>query len=137
MTKAIDRRDFLRMGSAALAAQWTLVVLCPEPTVIAGQAFTTGVIERKSFEHVLPNTYVDYSMKFSGIDKVHAILGGFRLFPADDDYLRQTVAEIKAINPDVLIPMHCSGPGLIAALRNSMPDQLVPSTTGTEYVFGV
>jgi len=35
----------------------------PEPTVIAGQAFTTGVIERKSFERVLPNTYVDYSMK--------------------------------------------------------------------------
>jgi 7,8-dihydropterin-6-yl-methyl-4-(beta-D-ribofuranosyl)aminobenzene 5'-phosphate synthase len=183
----LDRRE--------LAAAKVRVVLCPEPTVIAGQAFTTGVIERKSFEHVLPNTYVDYSikeglgcnipsaaekaegkpapdlhlnehatcyrlrdrglivisscghsgivnttrqaMKVSGVDRVHAILGGFHLFPANEDYLGQTVAELKAINPDVLIPMHCSGPGLIASLRNSMPDQLVPSTTGTEYVFGV
>jgi 7,8-dihydropterin-6-yl-methyl-4-(beta-D-ribofuranosyl)aminobenzene 5'-phosphate synthase len=75
-------------------------------------------------------------MKVSGIDKVHAILGGFHLFSANEDYPRQTVAELKAINPDVLIPMHCSGPGLIASLRNSMPDQLVPSTTGTEYIFG-
>jgi hypothetical protein len=33
--------------------------------------------------------------------------------------------------------MHCSGPGLAAALRNQMPDQFVPSTNGTEYVFGV
>jgi 7,8-dihydropterin-6-yl-methyl-4-(beta-D-ribofuranosyl)aminobenzene 5'-phosphate synthase len=183
----LDRRE--------LAAAKVRVVLCPEPTVIAGQAFTTGVIERRSFERVLPNTFVDYTMKdgvgcdipaaaekaggkpvpdqhlnehatcynlkdrglvvisscghsgivnttrqamkVAGIDKVHAILGGFHLFPADDDYLRQTVVELKAINPDVLIPMHCSGPGLAAALRNQMPDQFVPSTNGTEYVFGV
>jgi hypothetical protein len=76
------------------------------------------------------------AMKVAGLDKVHAILGGFHLFPANEDYLSQTVAELKANNPDVLIPMHCSGPGLIASLRNSMPDQLVRSTTGTEYVFG-
>jgi 7,8-dihydropterin-6-yl-methyl-4-(beta-D-ribofuranosyl)aminobenzene 5'-phosphate synthase len=182
----LDRRE--------LAAAKVRVVLCPEPTVIAGQAFTTGVIERKSFERVLPNTYVDYSisdglgcdipaaaekaqgkpvpdqhlnehatcyhlkdrglvvisscghsgivnstrqaMKVSGVDKVHAILGGFHLFPADDDYLRQTIAELRLINPDVVIPMHCSGPGLVAALRAQMPDQLVPSTNGTEYMFG-
>jgi 7,8-dihydropterin-6-yl-methyl-4-(beta-D-ribofuranosyl)aminobenzene 5'-phosphate synthase len=183
----LDRRE--------LAAMNVHVVLCPEPTVIAGQALTTGVIERKSFEHVLPNTYVDYAMKdglgcnipaaaekaqgkpvpdlhlnehatcyhlkdrglivisscghsgivnttrqaikVSGVAKVHAILGGFHLFPADDDYVRQTVVELKAINPDVVIPMHCSGPALVASLRNLMPGQLVPSTNGTEYVFGV
>jgi 7,8-dihydropterin-6-yl-methyl-4-(beta-D-ribofuranosyl)aminobenzene 5'-phosphate synthase len=182
----LDRRE--------LAAANVRVVLCPEPTVIAGQAFTTGVIERKSFEHVLPNTSVDYSMKdglgcdipaaaekaqgkpvpdlhlnehatcynlkdrglvvisscghsgivnstrqamkVSGVDKVHAILGGFHLFPADEDYIKQTVAELKVINPDVLIPMHCSGPALAASLRSLMPDQFVPSTNGTEYVFG-
>jgi 7,8-dihydropterin-6-yl-methyl-4-(beta-D-ribofuranosyl)aminobenzene 5'-phosphate synthase len=75
-------------------------------------------------------------MKVSGVDKVHAIVGGFHLFPADDAYLKQTVAELKALNPDVLIPMHCSGPGLLTALRSLMPDQLVPSTTGTEFTFG-
>ena len=184
---ALDRRQ--------LAAANVRVVLCPEPTVIAGQAFTTGIIERKSFEHVLPNTYVDYSMKdglgcdipvaaekaqgkpvpdlhlnehatcyhlrdrglvvisscghagivnstrqamkVSGVEKVHAILGGFHLFPADEDYIKQTVVELKTINPDVVIPMHCSGPALLASLRSLMPDQVVPSTNGTEYVFGV
>jgi 7,8-dihydropterin-6-yl-methyl-4-(beta-D-ribofuranosyl)aminobenzene 5'-phosphate synthase len=182
----LDRRE--------LATAKVRVVLCPEPTVIGGQAFTTGVIERRSFERVFPNTFVEYSMKdgvgcdipaaaekaagkpvpdqhlnehatcynlrgrglvvisscghsgivnatrqamkVAGVDKVHAILGGFHLFPADEEYLRQTIVELKAINPDVLIPMHCSGPGLAVALRNQMPDQFVPSTNGTEYVFG-
>jgi len=152
------------------------------------------VIERKSFERVLPNTLVVYgvkdglgcdipaavertqgkpvpdehlnehatcfhlkdrglivisscghtgivnstrqAMKVSGVDKVHAILGGFHLFPADEAYLKQTVAELKALNPDVLIPMHCSGPGLVTALRSLMPEQLVPSTNGSEFTFG-
>jgi 7,8-dihydropterin-6-yl-methyl-4-(beta-D-ribofuranosyl)aminobenzene 5'-phosphate synthase len=75
-------------------------------------------------------------MKVSGIDKVHAIIGGFHLFPADEAYLKQTVAELAKLNPDVLIPMHCSGPGLLASLRSLMPERVVPSTTGTEFTFG-
>jgi 7,8-dihydropterin-6-yl-methyl-4-(beta-D-ribofuranosyl)aminobenzene 5'-phosphate synthase len=186
--------DFGVLDRRELEALKVRVVLCPTPTVIGGQAFTTGVIERKSFERVLPNTLVDYSikdglgcdipsaaakaqgkpvpdehlnehatcfnlkdrglivisscghagivnstrqaMKVSGVQKVHAIVGGFHLFPADDAYLKQTVAELNALQPDVVIPMHCSGPGLLSALRTLMPDRLVPSTTGTEFTFG-
>ena len=75
-------------------------------------------------------------MEVSGVKKLHAALGGFHLFPAPDDYLRQTVAELKALDPDVLIPMHCSGPSLVALLRSDMADRVLTSTTGTEYIFG-
>jgi 7,8-dihydropterin-6-yl-methyl-4-(beta-D-ribofuranosyl)aminobenzene 5'-phosphate synthase len=183
---ALDRRE--------LAALKVKVVTCPTPTVIDSQAFTTGFIERTSFERVLPNTMVEYvprdgvgcdipdaaaraqgkpvpdehlaehatcfnlkdrglvvisscghrgivnsvrqAIKVSGVTKVHAVMGGFHLFPADDAYLKQTVVELQAFKPDVLIPMHCSGPGLVAALRELMPGQLVPSTSGTEFTFG-
>ena len=186
--------DFGVLDRRELTALKVRVVLCPSPTVIADQAFTTGVIERTSFERVLPNTLVEYgmkdglgcsipaaeaktlgkpvpdehlnehatcfhlkdrglivisscghagivnstrqAMKVSGIDKVHAIVGGFHLFPADDAYLKQTAAELGKLNPDVLIPMHCSGPGLLASLKTMMPDRVVPSTTGTEFTFG-
>ena len=182
----LDRNDLKRLSVA-----WTTA---EEPRLIGDHAFSTGRIERASFEKVLPNTFVDYSIKdglgcdipaaaaqaqgkpvpdqhlnehatcfnlkdrglvvisscghvgivnsvrqaikVSGVDKVHAIVGGFHLFPADDAYLQQTVAELGRINPDVLIPMHCSGPGLMASLRSAMPRQLVPSTTGTEFTFG-
>ncbi len=76
------------------------------------------------------------AMEVSGVKKVHAALGGFHLFPAPDDYLRNTVEAMQKLDPDVIIPMHCSGPGLIAILRSEVSDKVVTSTTGTEFVFG-
>jgi len=76
------------------------------------------------------------AMDASGVNKLHAVLGGVHLFPANDEYLQRSVAELKALNPDVVIPMHCSGPGFVTALREQMPDRLLTSTTGTEFTFG-
>src|SRR6266849_2820388 len=76
------------------------------------------------------------AMEVSGVGKLHAVLGGVHLFPASDEYLQRSVAELKALNPDVVIPMHCSGPGFVTAVREQMPDRLVTSTTSTEFLFG-
>ena len=183
----LDRRE--------LEALKVKVVKCEQPTVILGHAFTTGTIERKTFERVLPNTQVSYrqdtngvgcsmptedakangqfvqdqhvnehatcfnvkgrglvvisscghagivntvrqAIAVSGEKDVHAVMGGFHLFPAPDDYVAQTVAELKSLGPDVIIPLHCSGPNMAEALRRMMPDQYLPSTTGTEFTFG-
>jgi 7,8-dihydropterin-6-yl-methyl-4-(beta-D-ribofuranosyl)aminobenzene 5'-phosphate synthase len=182
----LDRRE--------LEALKVKLVYCEQPTVVQGHAFTTGIIKRRSFERVLPNTLVEYSkkdglgcdipeanakaqgkfvpdehlhehgtafnlkdrglvvisscghagivntvqqaMEVSGVSKVHAILGGFHLFPAPDDYLVRTVNELKALNPDVVVPLHCSGPGFVTAMREILADRLVTSTTGTEFQFG-
>lgn len=75
------------------------------------------------------------AMRVSGIDKVHAVLGGFHLAPHPIEYQRQTLAELKAINPDFLIPMHCSGETFIAMVQQEMPDKFIRSSTGTRFVF--
>ena len=64
------------------------------------------------------------------------LIGGFHLAIVDDDYLKQSIAELKALNPDVVIPMHCSGTNFIQAMREQMPDRLALSTTGTEFLLG-
>ena len=46
------------------------------------------------------------------------------------DYLNQVIAEIKALDPDVIIPMHCSGDNFIRAVREQMPDKLLVPSTG-------
>ncbi len=76
------------------------------------------------------------AMKVSGVDKVHAILGGFHLAPHTADYQRQTLTELKAINPDFLIPMHCSGETFISMVQQDMPDRFIRSSTGTRFTFG-
>ena len=71
----------------------------------------------------------------SGVQKVHAVLGGFHLGPAQQAYANQTVAELKTINPDAVIPMHCSGNAFIKAMQEQMPDKLLLSTTGSRVTF--
>ncbi len=75
------------------------------------------------------------AMKVAGTDKVHAIVGGFHLMPMPADYVKATVAELKAINPDVLVPMHCSGNAFYEAAKQEMPGRVPLSSTGTRFTF--
>ena len=63
-----------------------------------------GLIVISSCGHVGIVNSVRQAMEVSGIDKVHAIMGGFHLGPAPADYLTQVVSEIGKLNPDVVIP---------------------------------
>jgi len=74
-------------------------------------------------------------MKVSGISKVHAVIGGFHLMPMPTDYLRSTMAALKEINPDYLIPMHCSGTQFYEIAKQELPGRVPLSSTGTRYIF--
>ena len=72
----------------------------------------------------------------SGIQKVHAIVGGFHLAPAPDEVVAKTVAAFKDIAPDYIVPMHCTGMNTIMAVHAAMPRTLVMPSTGTRVIFG-
>ncbi len=76
------------------------------------------------------------AMKVSGISKIHAIVGGFHLAPMPADYVRQTVVALKELDPDVVVPMHCSGPAFYEIAKQEMPGRVLLSSTGTRFVFG-
>ena len=46
------------------------------------------------------------------------------------------IGEIRKLQPDVLIPMHCSGQNFIDEAKLQMPANLLLSTTGSHIVFG-
>jgi 7,8-dihydropterin-6-yl-methyl-4-(beta-D-ribofuranosyl)aminobenzene 5'-phosphate synthase len=95
-----------------------------------------GLVVISSCGHVGIVNSVRQAQDVSGVQKVHAIVGGFHLGPAPKDYLDKVVAEIKKLEPDVVIPMHCSGNNFIQATREQMPDQLIVTTTGSRITFG-
>jgi 7,8-dihydropterin-6-yl-methyl-4-(beta-D-ribofuranosyl)aminobenzene 5'-phosphate synthase len=96
-----------------------------------------GLVVISSCGHAGIINSIRAAMEASGVKKLHALVGGFHLAPAEDDYLRRSVAELKALNPDVVIPMHCSGINFIQAMREQMPDRLAMSTTGSIFTLGV
>jgi 7,8-dihydropterin-6-yl-methyl-4-(beta-D-ribofuranosyl)aminobenzene 5'-phosphate synthase len=71
-----------------------------------------------------------------GIEKVHAVVGGFHLAPAPDEVVAKTVAAFKAINPDYILPAHCSGLNTIMVVHRELPAKLIMPSTGTRVVFG-
>ena len=78
---------------------------------------------------------VKHAQKMTGIEKIHAILGGFHLTGAKPDMIQRTVADVKSIKPDYIAPMHCTGHEAIATFEKEMPDQFILNTAGTKYLF--
>lgn len=73
----------------------------------------------------------------SGIEKVHAVVGGFHLLPPQTrEQAMETLALMQAINPDYVIPGHCTGETFIAAALEAMPQKVIRSIVGTRYIFG-
>jgi 7,8-dihydropterin-6-yl-methyl-4-(beta-D-ribofuranosyl)aminobenzene 5'-phosphate synthase len=187
--------DFGYLDRRALAARNVSVVLCENPTVIGGHAFTTGQIKRQTDEKILPNTFeqfgitdglgcdashytpaelagktvpdehyhehstvfnvkdrglvvisscshrgvvnaVKQAQEVSGVQKVHALIGGFHLGPAPLDYTKHIVSEIVELKPDIVVPMHCSGQNFIEAMQEIAPDRLFIGSTGAQLTFG-
>jgi 7,8-dihydropterin-6-yl-methyl-4-(beta-D-ribofuranosyl)aminobenzene 5'-phosphate synthase len=95
-----------------------------------------GLVVISSCGHVGIVNSVRQAQEVSGVQKVHAIVGGFHLGPAPADYLNQVVAEVKKLQPDAVIPMHCSGANFIQTVREQMPDKLVLATIGSRILFG-
>jgi 7,8-dihydropterin-6-yl-methyl-4-(beta-D-ribofuranosyl)aminobenzene 5'-phosphate synthase len=71
----------------------------------------------------------------SGVMKVHAVIGGFHLAPYSADYVRQTIAALKEMDVDYVIPLHCSGEVFYELAKSELPTKLLRSYTGTRFVF--
>ena len=73
----------------------------------------------------------------SGVTRIHAIVGGFHLVPPQTrEQALATVEMMRAIDPDYIIPGHCTGEVFIAAAQAAMPDKVIRSIIGTRYLFG-
>jgi 7,8-dihydropterin-6-yl-methyl-4-(beta-D-ribofuranosyl)aminobenzene 5'-phosphate synthase len=79
---------------------------------------------------------VKQAQKAARIDAVHAVLGGFHLTgPVFDPIIEPTIEEMKKINPEYVVPMHCTGRKATNHFAKEMPKQFLLNTVGTTYVF--
>jgi 7,8-dihydropterin-6-yl-methyl-4-(beta-D-ribofuranosyl)aminobenzene 5'-phosphate synthase len=95
-----------------------------------------GLVILTSCSHRGVVNIVKRAQTASGERRVHAIVGGFHLAPQKEDYVRETVAALKEIDPDYIIPMHCTGDVFYDLAKVEMPGKLVRSYTGTRFIFG-
>ena len=81
------------------------------------------------------NTVI-HAIDVTGINKIHVVMGGFHLSgPLFEGIIDRTTQELKKMNPDYVIPMHCTGRKAIMAMEKQMPDKFILNMAGTKLTF--
>jgi 7,8-dihydropterin-6-yl-methyl-4-(beta-D-ribofuranosyl)aminobenzene 5'-phosphate synthase len=95
-----------------------------------------GLVVLSGCAHVgIVNTVIR-AKEMTGVEHIHAVIGGFHLVNAREETVEATVADIKAMEPDYIIPTHCTGFEAMMRFREEMPGQFLLNTAGTTYTFG-
>ena len=109
----------------------------PEEHALCYVVRDRGLVVVSSCGHIGIVNTVKTAMAVTGIDKLHAVVGGFHLAASKQDYIDHTVDLLAELDPDVVLPMHCTGRDFIETMRRRMPDKLVGANLGSRYTFGV
>jgi 7,8-dihydropterin-6-yl-methyl-4-(beta-D-ribofuranosyl)aminobenzene 5'-phosphate synthase len=95
-----------------------------------------GLVVIASCSHRGVLNSVRRAQAITGIKKVHAVVGGFHLVtPRTDDEARRTVAEFVKMDPNYIIPMHCTGEVFVAEALRAMPGKVFRPYVGNRFTF--
>lgn len=78
---------------------------------------------------------VMHAQAITGIDRIHAVLGGFHLAHAEDEEIEQTLAAFNQWQPALISASHCTGFGPICRFAAEFPETFVPGVVGVTYRF--
>lgn len=109
----------------------------PEEHALCYLVRDRGLVVISSCGHAGIINTVKMAMAVAGTDKLHAVIGGFHLAAAKHDYIDFTLDALAELGPDVVLPLHCTGPVFIDKMRNRMPDKLITANVGSRYTFAV
>lgn len=109
----------------------------PDPLILDDQALIVhiegrGLLVITGCGHAGVVNIVRYARALTGIEHVHAIVGGFHLTGAlFEPVIAPTVEALGALAPDVVLPAHCTGWRAMHELANRMPAAFIANSVGT------
>ena len=108
----------------------------PEEHALSYLVRDRGLVVISACGHIGIVNSVRAALAVTGVDRLHAVIGGFHLVASKQDYIDHTVDALAELNPDIIIPMHCTGRDFIETMRRRMPEKLVVGNLGSRYIFG-
>ena len=76
---------------------------------------------------------VMFAQKATGEQNIHAVVGGFHLSgPFFEKIHDETFEELKKLDPDVILPMHCTGWKAIQRISEEFPSGFVFNSVGSK-----
>ncbi|MBN1946893.1 MAG: MBL fold metallo-hydrolase [Bradymonadales bacterium] len=83
----------------------------------------------------LVNT-LHHACQLGGTNRIHAVLGGFHLGGASEDRLNRTAEALRDIDPDLVIPCHCTGERAVEKLKQALGERVLFGEAGATFCFG-
>ncbi len=96
-----------------------------------------GLVVLSACSHAGAINVLKHAQHLTGIDKVHAFVGGFHLTGGlFESIIPRTIAELITIGPDIVVPGHCTGWRATHELARQLPGAYVQTSVGTKLHFG-
>jgi 7,8-dihydropterin-6-yl-methyl-4-(beta-D-ribofuranosyl)aminobenzene 5'-phosphate synthase len=74
-------------------------------------------------------------LRISGRDRVRAVIGGMHLLRADERRLKETVAALLALEPELIAPCHCTGEESMDYLKDQLKERVKIGKAGDRFEF--
>jgi 7,8-dihydropterin-6-yl-methyl-4-(beta-D-ribofuranosyl)aminobenzene 5'-phosphate synthase len=75
-----------------------------------------------------------FSQKIIAEQNIHAILGGFHLSGSFfEPIIDKTIEALQGMNPEVIVPMHCTGWKAIQRFSEAFPDSFALNSVGSKF----
>lgn len=95
-----------------------------------------GLVVLSSCSHAGVINVLRHAQRLTGVDHVHAFVGGLHLSGAlFEPLIPCTVDELAAIGPDIVVPGHCTGWQATHRLAARLPATCVQTNVGTRLHF--
>ena len=115
--------------------------LVPDPLVSDDQALimnvkNKGLIILTGCGHAGIVNTIKFAKKVTGIKKIYCVIGGFHLSGQDyEDSIPLTIAELTRVDPQYIVPCHCTGWKATNKIIDTMPEKFIQSSVGSTFYF--
>lgn len=107
-----------------------------DDTAIAVNVAGKGLVVLSGCAHSGIVNTVKHAVKLTGVNKVHAVIGGFHLSgPAFAGTIDPTVAALGELDPDFVVPTHCTGRKAGLAFEKKFGEKFIVNMSGTTLTF--
>jgi 7,8-dihydropterin-6-yl-methyl-4-(beta-D-ribofuranosyl)aminobenzene 5'-phosphate synthase len=111
----------------------------PDPLILDDQALIVnvkgkGLVVLTGCGHAGVVNICRYARRLTGIDRLYMVMGGFHLNgPLFEPIIGDTCEALANLEPEVLVPTHCTGWKAIHALAARLPAAFIQNSVGTTY----
>ncbi|HKY10164.1 MAG TPA: MBL fold metallo-hydrolase [Candidatus Binatia bacterium] len=141
VTGQIPRTTPFEKGNPAQVA-WIDDRWQPDPWIHDDQAIVVnvkdkGLVVLTGCGHAGVVNTLNCAREMTGVGHIHAVIGGFHLTgPGFEPIIAPTIEALKAFNPSVIVPQHCTGWKATHLIAQEFPSAFIPNSVGTTMVIG-